>query len=134
MTGRGLAICAVAAVALTSLPAAGVAVAQPSPAPCSYTLTPPHVVQVSGTDMVAATVAPGACSSPAQSYVIVACLELQGSGSAGRCAQVEGPGTARVFYSYQPGATYIATGRGCASTGNPPSRACQAVGPVPAAL
>jgi hypothetical protein len=77
-----------AAVALTLTGTVGVASAEPGPPQaCSYTLSPPHVVQVSGTDVVTATLA-----------------------------------------------SYISTGSGCASTGNPPRPVCQPAGPVTATL
>ena len=75
-----------AAAALCVTGTAGLAGAEPdAPEACAYTLSPPQVVQVSGTDVVA-------------------------------------------------GATYIATGRGCASTGNPPTPICQPAGPYTATL
>jgi hypothetical protein len=41
----------------------------------------------------------------------------------------------QVFYQpYRPGTIYIATGRGCANTGNPPQPVCQPLGPLTATL
>ncbi len=122
------------AVALAIAFAGGIAHAQPAPPPCNYTLTPPQVVQVSGTSMVTATVAPAACNQSIP-YLSVACLQLQGSDGPGQCAQNNGLLAAQVFYApYQPGATYVSTGRGCANTGNPPLGVCQPLGPVTATL
>lgn len=113
---------------------AGVAGAEPTAPPCAYTLSPPHVVAVSGTDMVTASISPAGCNQ-SNPYLSVACIQLQGSEGPGICEQNNGPLTAQVFYApYQPGATYVATGRGCASTGNPPQPVCQPVGPFTATL
>jgi hypothetical protein len=126
---------AVAAVALTAAGPAGVAPAEPSPpTACSYALSPPHVVQLSGTNMVTATLVPSACNR-SEPYLSVACVQLQGSDGAPQCQQGEGDLPAQVYYApYQPGATYIATGRGCAVTGNPPQPVCQPMGPFTATL
>ena len=108
--------------------------AEPAPPPCSYTLSGPHVVQLSGTDAVTATLSPAGCDRSV-AYMTVACVQLQGSDGPGQCAQQNGILTAQVFYQpYRPGATYIATGRGCANTGNPPQPVCQPIGPFTATL
>jgi hypothetical protein len=123
-----------AAVALALGGTTAAAHAQPSPPPCAYTLSPPQVVQLSGTDVVTATLSPAACDG-AIAYLSVACVQLQGSDGPGQCAQQNGILTAQVFYQpYRPGATYVATGRGCANTGNPPKPVCQPVGPLTATL
>ena len=75
---------AVLAFAVTGVVAAGVADAEPTP-PCSFTLSPPQVVQVSGASFVTATVAPAACEAPSNPHQSVACLKLQGSDSPGQC-------------------------------------------------
>jgi len=124
------------AVALIFAGTPAVAGAEPSPPPppCSYTLSPPHVVQLSGTSVVTATLSPAACDR-ANGYLSVACVQLQGSDGSEQCAQGEGIITAQVFYQpYRPGATYISTGRGCAVTGNPPNPFCQTTGPFTATL
>ena len=103
----------VGAVVLTLAGSAAVASAEPSPSACSYRLSPPQVVQLSGTNAVTATLSPAA-------YLTVACVQLQGSDGPGECQQQNGILTAQVFYQpYRPEATYIATGTGCANTGNP---------------
>lgn len=129
---------AVFTVALSCLSITASAGADPnadsSGPPCSFTLSPPHVVQVSGTDMVSVTMSPAHCNG-GTAYQSIACVELQGSQGPGRCAQNNGLLTARVYYSpYQPGATYVATGRGCASKGNPPQPFCAPTGPLTATL
>jgi hypothetical protein len=123
-----------AAVALALAGTAAVAGAEPSPPPCAYTLSPPQVVQLSGTKAVTATLSPAGCDRSV-AYLTVACVQLQGSDGPGQCQQQNGILTAQVFYQpYRPGATYIATGRGCATTGNPPQPVCQPMGPLTATL
>lgn len=118
-----------ALTALMSGSAVSVADAQPAQAACTYVLSAPSVVNVSGTDMVTATVNIGACDG-AVTYQTTACISLQGADDAGQCAQGRGILPAQVFFQpYRPGATYTATGRGCASKGNPPQKYCQEVGP-----
>jgi hypothetical protein len=131
---RSLMVVAASAV-LTYAGTAGVAGAEPSrPEACAYTLSPPQVVQVSGANVVTATLTPTACNR-SQPYLLVACIQLQGSDGPGQCAQGEGTLPAQVYYQpYLAGATYIATGRGCASTGNPPTPICQPTGPYTATL
>jgi hypothetical protein len=123
-----------AAVVLPLAGIAPVASAEPPPAACAYTLTPPRVVQLSGTDVVTATLSPAGCDSSV-AYQTVACLQLQGSEGPGQCAQQNGILPAQVFYQpYRPGSTYVATGRGCSNTGNPPQQVCRSAGPFAAAL
>ena len=124
---------AVLALAVTGVAAAGVASAEPVP-PCSYTLSAPQVVQVSGASMVTATVSPAGCAAPSNPSLSVACLQLQGSDGPGLCADANGLGTAQVFAPYRPGTTYISSGKGCASTGNPARSLCDVVGPTTATL
>lgn len=124
---------AAAALALGATTAA-TAGASPDPSACAYTLSPPHIVGLAGTNAVAATLSPAGCDS-ATAYLNVACVQLQGSDGPGQCAQNNGILTAQVWYQpYRPGATYIATGRGCANTGNPPRPVCRSLGPVTATL
>jgi len=123
-----------AAVVLTLGGTAAVAHAEPSPPPCSYRLSPPQVVQLSGTNVVTATLSPAACNR-STAYLTVACVQLQGSDGPGQCAQQNGILTAQVFYQpYRAGATYVSTGRGCANTGNPPQGVCMPMGPLTATL
>ncbi len=123
-----------AAVALAVVGGAPTAAAEPGPAGCNYTLSAPTVVQLSSAKAVTATVSPAACNG-AVTYQTVACVQLQGSDGPGQCAKQNGILTAQVFYQPdRPGATYVATGRGCASTGNPPEPVCQSLGPVTVTL
>ena len=78
-----------AAVALALAGTAAVAGASPSPAPpCAYTLSPPQVVQLSGTNVVTATLTPAACDR-SDAYLLVACVQMHGSDGPGQCAQGE---------------------------------------------
>jgi hypothetical protein len=131
---RHLVLASVAATAFAVTGAAGTAHADPA-APCNFRLSPPQVVQLSGTDVVTATVDPAGCKVAAEPIQSVACIQIQGSQAAEQCAQIDGPRTAQIFFQpYRPGATYVATGRGCASVGNPPKSVCQTTGPLIATL
>jgi len=107
------------AVVLTLAVSAAMACAEPSTPACSYRLSPPQVVQLSGTNAVTATLSPAACDHSV-AYLTVARGQLQSSDGPGECQQQNGILTAQVFYQpYRPEAAYIATGTGCANTGNP---------------
>ena len=134
MVRRVLIACAVSVLGVAGLPAA-ISAAETDPPPCAFTLSPPRVVQVSGRDMVTATVEAAACGVGAEPTSSVACIQMQGSDSAEQCDVGEGILTAQVYYApYRAGATYTATGRGCALTGNPPRSVCQTSGPLTATL
>ena len=121
-------------MALAFAVTAPVARAEPSSPPCNYTLSPPQVVALPGASAVSATLAIAGCNHSV-AYMTVACVQLQGSDGPGQCAQQNGNLTAQVFFQpYRPGATYVATGRGCANTGNPPRPVCQSAGPLTATL
>ena len=126
-----------AAVMLALAGIAPVASAEPSQPPsssCQYTLSPPQVVPLGSGTAVTSTLSLAACNQSI-GYLTVACVQLQGSDGPGQCAQQNGILTAQVFYQpYRPGATYVATGRGCANTGNPPLPICRSVGPLTATL
>jgi hypothetical protein len=115
---------------------AGAAAAEPSEPPtCSFTVTPPQLVQVSGADMVAATVAMASCDGLAAPISSVACIQAEGSDSAQECAEGRGMLPAQVYYQpYRPGTTYVSEGRGCAIVTAPPGSTCQSVGPLTATL
>jgi hypothetical protein len=124
----------IASAVLPVAATAAVAGAQPAPPTCTYNLSPPQVVDVSGTDMVTATLSTGACDQ-STTHESVACLQQEGSPGPPQCELNNGMLTAQVFYApYRPGATYVSTGRGCATTGNPPQSVCTPVGPVAATL
>ncbi|MDT5129040.1 MAG: hypothetical protein QOH54_4684 [Mycobacterium sp.] len=135
MVRRVLIASAVTVLGVAWMPGVVSANAEAGAPPCAFTLSPPHVVQVSGRDMVTATVDPAGCVVAAEPTLSVACVQMQGSQSTELCDSTEGPGTAQVYYApYRAGATYTATGRGCASTGNPPRSICQTSGPLTATL
>lgn len=120
-----------AAAVAFALAGAVSAKADPVPPTCSYTLAGPQVVQLSGTNVVTATLSPAACDRSV-AYQAVACVQMQGDDGPGQCAQQNGILMAQVFYQpYRPGATYVATGRGCASTGNPPRESVSRRAPSP---
>ena len=115
---------------LAGLAEVSVAHAGPPP-PCAFALSPPQVISTSGVDEVTATLTPGECGPGATPYVSVACVQVQGDGSANDCTQARGSAVAQVRAPYRPGATYVATGRGCANwIGQPPAPNCQLLGPV----
>ena len=124
----------VVASGLAGCVAAAVAHAEP-PAPCSYTLSPPEVVQVGGNSMVTTTVTPSACGFPGRPGQAVACVQPQGD-SVISCMQGTGEDPAQVYAPYRPGQTYVSTGRGCGAWGGimelTPN--CQILGPLTATL
>jgi hypothetical protein len=117
----------------TSWAAAGTASpagAEPAGEPvlCTYTMSDPQVVDVSGTPMVSATLAPAACTGTAKPTFSQVCLSTRDS--VGWCAELPGYTTARVYFSpYTPGTSYTAKGRGCATQLQPPTEFCSSVGP-----
>lgn len=112
---------------------AGVSHASPSgdegTGQCSFILTPPKVVQISGLSVVLASLHPGPCPMEAEPNSSVICLSVAGTGSPGECASMNGRNPAQVRYPYQPGTTYIVKAEGCASLFQPPYTLCQNFGP-----
>jgi hypothetical protein len=112
---------------------AGVSHASPSDddgtGQCTFVLSQPKVVQISGLSLVSATMRPGPCTIHATPNLSVVCLSVASSGSQGECASKNGQDPAEVRYPYQPGATYVVRGQGCASTFVPPYTLCQDFGP-----
>jgi hypothetical protein len=113
---------------------AGIAHASPSDddgtGQCTFVLSQPKVVQMSGLSLVSATMRPGPCTIHATPNLSVVCLSVVGSGTQGECASKNGQDPAEVRYPYQPGATYVLRGQGCASTFVPPYTLCQDFGPT----
>lgn len=108
----------------------GIAHAGPE-APCTYTLSPP---EVSGTVVTSTAVIAG-CGAAAGPYSAVACLQPLQPNSVIQCAQARGADPATVSVPFQPGVSYVATGRGCAAWAlQPASPPCQILGPLTAAL
>jgi hypothetical protein len=101
---------------------------------CTFLLSQPTVVQISGMSLVSATMRPGPCTIHATPNLSVVCLSVAGSGSQGECASKNGPDYAEVRYPYQPGTTYVVRGQGCASTFVPPYTLCQDFGPTQISL
>ncbi|CAJ1582533.1 hypothetical protein [[Mycobacterium] wendilense] len=135
MIRLGAALWTAIVLALTGLAAAAVAQAGPPP-PCSFRLSAPQVVHVSGIDMVTATIEVDECGWPAEPYSSVVCLQVDGDATTTSCMQAQGPGRAQVYSGpHRPGTTYAATGRGCSRwAGNPPAPDCQRLGPTTATL
>jgi hypothetical protein len=108
---------------------AGIAHASPSDdegsGQCTFVLSQPKVVQISGLSLVSATMRPGPCTIHATPNLSVVCLSVVGSGTQGECASKNGQDPAEVRYPYQPGATYVLRGQGCASTFVAPYTLCQ---------
>jgi hypothetical protein len=133
---------AVLAAALGAMLVGGGAVAVASPAPdapgdgavrCNYTMSDPHVVTVSGTQMVTATLTPAACSGTANPKSTQVCIAT--GNSVGRCMLASGYETAQVYFSpYVPGVNYVAKGSGCAGLSTPAVVLCSSVGPKAASL
>lgn len=127
-------VTAAVAGALATAVGPGAAGADPGePGLCNFTLSDPHVIDLSGTPTVTAAITPAACSGstiPAFSQVC-----LSAPGLAGRCAELPGYTTTNVYLApYRPGVTYTAKGRGCAAQTNPPAPVCTTVGPTTATL
>ena len=123
------------ALVLGGISGAGSVQAQPPPPGtlCSFTLSPPHVVQVDGADMVTATVTPAGCAGAFRPRSSVVCV--QGSDASTQCSQGRDEATAQVFTPYRPGASYTSTGRGLGSLFNDASEPnWQLLGPITAAL
>lgn len=109
---------------------------EPLPEPsvtCNYNITAPQVVTVSGVSMVTVSVSSVGCQGLANPMLMVACVAVA-AGDPDQCQQRNGVGTAQTYRPYRPGATYIATGKGCASVAIPPSSICSALGPISASL
>jgi hypothetical protein len=122
----------VAGVLSTAVGGAGLAVAAPAADPvlCQYTMSDPQVVEVSGTQMVNASVGPAACNGTAEPTGVQVCVSVVGSETAGKCAELPGYGRAQVYLSpYVPGKSYTVRGRGCANQAQPPLYFCTTLGP-----
>lgn len=118
---------------------AGVAYANPTPDPsaqphCNYSLTLPSVVNVSGTDMVTATLSHESCVGEIQPNSMTVCVEMVGGGSpACKFSPLFDP--VQTFYMpYRSGATYKSTGRGCGNVFPSGDQSCASVGPYSATL
>jgi hypothetical protein len=121
------------AVACIGTETACVSTASPSDDPesarCTFVLSTPQVIRISGVSFASATVQPGACTMHASPNFSSVCLSMKGEDSSGQCASKTGTDPAVVYHAYRPGATYTVTGQGCASTFTPPYSVCQNIGP-----
>jgi hypothetical protein len=115
-------------VLASAVVAATVATAEPPP-PCSYVLSPPQLTEA---NTVTVTVAPAECGFPAAPGFAVACVQRQGDSVT--CSQGRGETPAAVSLPVSPGATYVATGRGCGSWAgiSDTTPNCQYLGPISA--
>jgi hypothetical protein len=120
-------ICGVLAMALTGVCCASISSASPTDGSgrCTFAITPPTVVPVSGVNYVMATLRPGPCTLHANPNMSTVCLSIEGDGSSGQCLTENGPNPAMLYYTYRPGATYVEKGQGCASVNNPPNTLCE---------
>jgi hypothetical protein len=125
---------AVLTAATTGVDPACVSNASPAGGQCNFVLGPLQVVEVSGSHFVRATMTPGPCTIAGSGNFSEVCLTISGDDSAGQCASEVGSGPAILDYTYRPGATYVVTGKGCASMIRPPYSLCQSFGPSRAAL
>jgi hypothetical protein len=92
---------------------------------CTFGITPPTVVPVSGVSYVLATLRPGPCTLEASPFQSTVCLSIEGQDSNGQCTTRPGTETAEVYVAYRPGATYVEKGRGCAGITVPPYTLCE---------
>lgn len=123
-------------MALTTPMCTSVANASPSgdAGQCSFLVSTPKVVEVSGVSLVAVSLKPGPCTLGVTPNFSEVCLSIQGDDSPGQCATKSGPEPALLHYPYRPGATYIVKGQGCADRFAPPDKLCQNFGPSPITL
>jgi len=129
------AILGVSSAAVVSLAFAGSTSASPPSEPsCTYTLSPPELVQVSGRTMVTATLAPFPCTGSINPNSMTVCVSPEGGETTGQCGFEAKPIAARVYVPYRPGTTYVSTGRGCGSVYTAEGSICTEVGPRTATL
>lgn len=115
------------AMALSGVCSGGISNASPedSSGQCTFGITPPTVVPVSGVSYVYATLRPGPCTLHAYPNSSTVCLSIAGEDSAGQCAYQGGPNGVEIYVVYRRGATYVETGQGCANTNGPPFTLCE---------
>jgi hypothetical protein len=115
------------AVALSGFCGVGISHASPSDGSgrCTFGITPPTVVPVSGVTYVYASLRPGTCTLDADPYASTVCLSIEGDDSAGQCASKPGVEPAELYVAYRRGATYVEKGRGCAGLTVPPYTVCE---------
>lgn len=105
---------------------------QPS---CVYTLSKPFVVEVSGRQMVSATLDALPCTGSILPNSKTVCVQLQGSDAAPLCKYVPAYDVAQVYFApYRPGSTYVSTGTGCGAVRPTFVSVCATQGPFSATL
>lgn len=126
---------ALAAIGLNAATAQADPPADPGPAAsCTYKLTAPSVVNVSGTDMVTSVIAPGPCTGVIQPNSFVVCIEMLGVGTP-LCKSSALYEPVQVYFApYRKGATYKATGRGCGDVFASGGQVCSSLGPYTVTL
>jgi hypothetical protein len=114
-------------MALSGVGSAGISSASPedSSGRCTFGITAPTVVPVSGVSYVYASLRPGPCTLHANPNYSTVCLSIEGEDSAGQCAYQGGPNGAELYIAYRRGATYVEKGQGCANTNVPPFTLCE---------
>jgi hypothetical protein len=127
------------AVALVGLGGGGVAQAAPpdggDQASCVYTLSRPFVVDVSGRQMVSATLDGLPCTGSILPNSKTVCVQLQGNDGPPLCKYLPGYGIAQVYFApYRPGSTYVSSGTGCGSVRPTLVSVCATQGPFSATL
>jgi hypothetical protein len=104
----------------------------PDPGPaasCSFKLTPPSVVNVSGVDMVTAIMSPGECTGVIQPNSYTVCVEMLGSGTP-QCKFTPVYDAVQVFFApYRSGAAYASTARECGNVFPMGEQSCSSQGP-----
>jgi hypothetical protein len=98
--------------------AGGSAASPPAPGGagvCNFAFDGPRVVGLSGVPYVEAGLHFTECTVRAHATTTV-CLSVEGGDSAGLCQTHGATVPTFVYYPYQPGTTYIATGKGCYAT------------------
>lgn len=131
----------VAAQCIAAVGFGGVGVAQAAPPTdgdqpsCVYTLSKPFVVEVSGRQMVSATLDALPCTGSILPNSKTVCVQMQGSDGAPQCVNVPAYNIAQVYYApYRPGSTYVSTGTGCGAVRPTFVSVCATQGPFSATL
>ena len=121
------ALSTILAMGLSGVYNAGISSASPDDTSghCTFGITPPTVVPVSGVSYVFATLRPGPCTLHANPYKSTVCLSIEGDDSGGQCAYKAGSEPAELYVAYRRGATYVEKGQGCAGLIVPPYTLCQ---------
>jgi hypothetical protein len=99
---------------------------------CTFELSPPHLVTLTGgVVQVAASLTPRACEGTAMPQTTTVCLAAVNS--AGRCQTAYAWTSSRVFVdrTERSGAAgYHSYGKGCLDSGNPARMTCRDYGPL----